>query len=281
MHNNLSLDFQTIQYLIKIIWYSTSSESYIQRSTCFDDSIFDKKSKNYKTIVDKCTIALLYKELGLSHIKQFDDKAESVENDLQKFYDNDFYFLSILNQKNFKKSAFFNFTEKIRNSIAHGTFNVIEDNKVEFLGQFKPNQDSPVNFFMRVSSIKTVNYCFESFMQYIHMDSYEFLKITYEKFISYNSTDKNNLYLTKEGYLLFDIDFEFKKIKGSDIEENHDEQMKQYLQNIIKNYELNSKSTITIILNASSNSMFNKTNATFPNVKIITSNFLLKHFKIE
>lgn len=279
-HNNIPLNYHLLKLLTERIWYSTSEESYIQRTTFYDGSIFDKSSPKYKGIVDKCTLAIIYKSLELNHIKEFEDCAESVENDFQEYYQKEVYFLSFLKSKN---SSFYEFSSKIRNSIAHGTFNILTNNKVEFVGQFKPKQESKINFIMRISNISLLEVLFNNFKTYAKMTPYVFLKETYQEFIPFQTSNNKKLYSLNDGYLFFDVDFNFLPVKNTNSNDNsnQDIQMLNYVESLYRNNNLDNSSKLTLILNASSRSMFSKTKAKYPNIEIITSNYLLKHLGIK
>ena len=112
--------------LFFLLWYFVSKESYPQRNSYYDN-IFGGNTSPY----DRFFQLFLYNTLSLDELIIFNNA-----NDLDKYVDG----LSSRDlNKNLlyihvnKMTSFFAFFEKIRNSIAHGTFNLT--NRFFMIGQ--------------------------------------------------------------------------------------------------------------------------------------------------
>lgn len=138
------------QLWLKCIWYSTTTQSYAQRNKKYDSSIFANNptlspiaNQYFKAYFEK-----IFEGQNIEYFKKYDD----IEPRFHSVCDNVGYILikdsdSLLQE----------FSNKIRNAIAHGIFNQLNDGSWLFIGQFKSEQKSKINFAIRVKDIESIN----------------------------------------------------------------------------------------------------------------------------
>lgn len=126
--------------LFNLLWYFICEQSYIQKIEIFNN-IFDKKSSPY----DNFFMIWLYNELSLSQINIY-SAQNKLNEELDSFSINDIEKNLVFIYTN-EKTLFNSFFEKMRNSIAHGTFNL--SNRFFLIGQNKNKITSPINFYFQ------------------------------------------------------------------------------------------------------------------------------------
>lgn len=169
----------------------------------------------------------------------------------------------------------------MRNAIAHGTFNILSENKAIFVGQSKSKQESSINFYLQLASLSLIEELYADFKKLARLSASEFLAITYRRFFPYRESDKPGLFKMDKSFLYFDVDFEFESVADSGENNNQDIQILNYLDRLADRFELESLTPITIILNANSTSLFHNTKKKYPNANIITPNGFLNHLGVK
>lgn len=128
--------------LFEFLWYFVSKESYAQRINIFN-SIFDKPSP-----YDRFFLMWLYKELQLDELRVYTNKMVDLDKDVDSLSSSDLSKdLLYIHAKG--TAIFTSLFEKMRNSIAHGTFN--RTNRFIMIGQVKSKIDSPMNFYYQTN----------------------------------------------------------------------------------------------------------------------------------
>lgn len=158
-HKDLCVDFD---FIANLIWYSVAKDSYLQRKASLDNTwIADEISNPFVSF-------LCRKILSLDKLTIYENvsSCDSCVRNNECLPDNSIgIYLS-------SKSLFFDLCHKIRNSVAHGIFNIIGD---EFLGigQIKAKLDSPINLRYKIKLPNKKVFCelFESVFELGSMDS--------------------------------------------------------------------------------------------------------------
>ena len=124
------------------LWYTTTSQAYLQRTTIFDNSWLSSSTAD-------AYVALRLKQvLGLSEVHIY-EKVKDCFAIVDAFGEEKLTDLILHIASD--KSLFFNFWEKARNSLAHGAFN--SNNGLYYmLNQYRPKPDADVNFLLQTSA---------------------------------------------------------------------------------------------------------------------------------
>lgn len=132
---------ETLRYCI---WYSPTKEAYSQRTTVFDGSWLEAKCSNAYVFL------AIKKYLGLASLKGFDnmDMCHNEIDSLSSSSDNRLY---MYYNKAKKASLFTAFVESLRNGLAHGSFN-LENDQFFLISQHAPKPESPVKFYLQVGN---------------------------------------------------------------------------------------------------------------------------------
>lgn len=130
---------ETLRYCI---WYSSTKESYPQRTTVFDGSWLEGNSSNpYVFLAIKKQLALA-SFIGFDNMQTGNNEIDSLKptsgNKLYMYYN-----------KAKMTSLFSVIVGSIRNGIAHGTFN-FENDRFFLISQHHPNPESPVKFYLQL-----------------------------------------------------------------------------------------------------------------------------------
>ena len=130
--------------LFTLLWYFVSKESYAQRITAFD-SIFSGKSSPY----DRFFLLWLHKQLSLDELRIYTKNMVDLDMDVDLLSGTDLH-RNLLYLHASGTTTFTSFFEKLRNSIAHGTFN--KSNRFFMIGQKNSKPNSYINFYFQTSS---------------------------------------------------------------------------------------------------------------------------------
>ena len=124
------------------LWYTTTSQAYLQRTIIFDNSWLSSSTAD-------AYVALRLKQvLGLSEVHIY-EKVKDCFAIVDAFGEEKLTDLILHIASD--KSLFFNFWEKARNSLAHGAFN--SNNGLYYmLNQYRPKPDADVNFLLQTSA---------------------------------------------------------------------------------------------------------------------------------
>lgn len=276
-HNRRNSQYIMLDTILHQIWYSSSHQAYIQRSTAYDDTIFNRKSSLYLPVVDALMLAMIHKVFCLDAIAHLDSYNDLEQVLLQEYERKEKILL--LGNTGYKESVLYAFDDKLRNSFAHGTFNVLEDGTMLCVGQAKAKQESQLNFYLRIINSGRIHE-WHSMLGNLPSDLGAFAKFAYGKYHNLQETDAPNLYLRNDKeFVCFDCDFRFSKVK--DGAPSQDAQIRQRIANSgILNIVGNSK-TLFYFIAETSNSEFSETLKTYPNINVIAANKLLDHLEIK
>ena len=259
------------------LWYSTTAQAYIQRSTLFDNSVFALNSGSYKRVIDQCLVVLLSLCLQLDQIKTNMNSTMELESFVRDARDcDDVLFLRYDESKNSLLPAFH---EKVRNAIAHGTFNRLADGRYLFVGQNKAKQESPVNFFMRIGGLDLIDSFNNTVDELVGADVFEVIKQTYNTVYPLDSVSKNLFQRRSDGaYLLIDSSFEFASV---DIGGQQEAQVRNRLENMVSTDILNGNRQLFYVIPESTNSTFAKIASEYPSISIVTKDCLAEHLGVR
>lgn len=126
--------------LKKTIWYSSTEQTYIQRSDIFDSSWLDSKTS------DVYVSLFLKEQFNVPEIYIFSTAKgcnEAVTNLKSRDITSSVFMIACD-----KKSLFFNFWERLRNSFAHGAINY-QAGITYLMNQHKPKLSAEVNFLLQ------------------------------------------------------------------------------------------------------------------------------------
>lgn len=277
-HNSAKAKIKQETVILEQLWYSTTMQAYIQRCQNYDGTFFCKKSSTYSPIVDVLLMAWLFRVLHLDAIAHVTEGKDALENILLSEYSKKEKILLLGNSKH-KESVLYAFDDKLRNSLAHGTFNVLDDATALFVGQLSAKQSAYMNFYLRIEKFSYIADYRNSFME-LPQSLLEFAKVIYSSFFVIEKTASSNLVKREdEVYVYFDDCFRFEKVK--DGAQSQDEQICNHIQNQgLDNLIADDRAIVYVIFDASV-SNFEKAREIFPNVQIIPSNKLLEHLNIR
>lgn len=278
-HNSAKTMIKQETIILEQLWYSTTKQAYIQRYPDYDDTYLCKKSSAYLPGVDALLQAWLFKVLHLDAIAHVTEGSNALENMLLSEYAKKEKIL-LLGNSGYKESVLYAFDDKLRNSLAHGTFNVLEDTTALFVGQFSAKQSAYMNFYLRIENFSYIADYRNAFTEF-PQSLLEFAQRIYNEFFTLENTTRANLFKREDGaHVFFDTDFRFEKVK--DGAQRQEEQIckriqSQELDNLITD---DKKAVIYVIFDASV-SNFERARKTFSNVQIVPSNKLLDHLNIR
>lgn len=188
-HNNLEIDIKLVS---ELIWYSVAISSYIQRNCNLDNTWINEKISN-PYISFLCRKKLNIVEFNIfetqSKCNCFVRERDAIPKNTIGIY------LT-------KESLFFDMCNKIRNSVAHGTFNVV--NKELFgIGQAKPKIESEINFYynFEISDLDAIDNFFNAVFDLAKMDKNDLISFA----IKYLNGERagNNEFKIKETFYFF------------------------------------------------------------------------------
>lgn len=263
-HNKpIKLNNLLIEYFL---WYTTSFDSYIQRTTKFDNSIFDKSSLMYSPIVDYCFLLILFNRLHLDKLKFYQNKIQIIDNDIDNISTSDCN-KNLLYLHYGAKSSLFAFFDKMRNSIAHGTFNIYQ-NKILMIGQYKPKITSLYNFYLQINLNEKDNN-FNSIIDNEILDLNNLLKMSLS--LINGITIEDNHLIFKNSEIILNTDFQF--INKSSISQKD--------QLYIFFNELQLRNKIIILANQYSNLTLENMYFDNLNIQIVPYNKFIEYFDIQ
>lgn len=279
-HKKHSLMSEYGESIFMQLWYTSSSQAYIQRSIQYDSTFLCKDNAEHSIYVDNLTLLLLYKTFQLEGIGYNFDSFRSVESVLTSEYSKKEHIL-LLDNKNGKASVFYAFNEKLRNSFAHGTFNILDDGTALFVGQAKAKKEGPMNFYLRIKEYRFVS-MWQSLITKSEWQLENFQYYVYGLYFNIHNASISNipsLYVRKDGsFLCFDNKFKFESVKCGKV--SQDEQLKMHISKMIAS-GLPANREVYLFLSEPSNSGFEQTCSMYPFVRIITRDKLLNHFPIR
>ena len=138
------------EFIKEFLWYSYNNYCPIQSNRKYENSWFNKPEANIYC-------AIVFKQiLGLDTIK-FLSTNDGIEDEIKN---NSFSNVLFMRKNKESETIFESFFNKMRNSIAHGTFNNVK-NTFYFVGQTKAKIESPINYYLKLSktSIKNIYKC--------------------------------------------------------------------------------------------------------------------------
>lgn len=245
--------------LFILLWYFVSKESYLQRNPCYD-KIFGGKSSPY----DYFFLLFLYKTLSLDELIIFKNNMIDLDNYVDSLSASDLHKNLLYIHAN-GVTSFMSFFEKIRNSIAHGTFNL--SNRFFMIGQKSSKLTSVMNFYFQINNE------FESKLKEVlellveNMDEDKLCKKTLELFENVEKRNDGFYYRTKKIIIAHNFKFQPVKEKGS-----QDSQ-------IINLVNHNNFENVIIILCCPSNSKFQKEELISKKVEVISYLNILSLFE--
>ena len=264
--------------IFKQLWYASSLQAYIQRSIQYDNTFLCKGNAEHSLCIDNLTLLLLYKTFQLEGICYISsDETRNIESILSCEYSKKEHIL-LLENKNRNFSVFYAFNEKLRNSFAHGTFNVLDDGTALFVGQAKAKQESPINFYLRIKEYQFIS-LWQNIIVEIPSQLEAFQYYIYNLYYNIHTSNIPNLYIKEDGsFIYFDNSFKFESVKTSKI--NQDEQLKMHIaKSPISSLPTNR--TVYLFLPETSNCIFKETISVYPSIHIISGNNLMEHFPIR
>ena len=274
-HSNTFLENICPKNLFGMLWYTTTDQSPVQRTRLLDGTIFDKKSNNYNSIVDKYAMLFFEKTLflGNAHLAE---KGANFKQELDKVYGKDSAALLIL--KDERVGVVYSFFNRLRNSIAHGSFNFINGKGWVFIGQSSKNIDSNINFYLHINEVERFEILINTLKDCSNNNLVDFQNYVYSLFIPLKKiADNYYLRICDDKIVCFDNTFEFKKIEQC----GGKSQIGQLKEYIISRYSNNLNAEISydyLLLSCSSMSNFQSIKEEF-GITVVPSNTLLKHIK--
>ena len=263
-------NFISQKNVYNLLWYFISQQCYAQRTNRYDGTCLDYSSPSYSKSVDVFFLLWLYRTVPLEECIVFDkiqDLDAKVDNlsaiDLNK---------NILYVHQSQTSIFYSLFEKMRNSLAHGTFNL--SNRYFMYGQAKSKIISPFNFYLQIRNENGV------FEKYISMgESSVWTQVDTEPKLLFKESlklqpgvieDGNEIfYGTKKIVLAEDFNFEKVAEKGSQLD-----QVKMYVT------EKNINNAL-IVLQEATNAIFNDEDLNKRNVGVISYTHLPRFFECK
>lgn len=198
--------------LFEFLWYFVSKESYAQRIDLFDN-IFDKSSTPY----DRFFLIWLYHILELDELHIYTKNMVDLDNDVDDLSSSDLCKKILYIHAN-GITVFYSFFEKIRNSIAHGTFNYSTNPSHFFMiGQKSSKQNSLINLYYQTTG--NINKNFKSLYEELQKTS-NITDLCEAFLLMIPKVKKQNGFLYyKNKRIIVEHDFSFKPVKeyGSEI----------------------------------------------------------------
>ncbi len=262
-------------FCLSALWYSTSDESYAQRTSIFDNTFFHKDSPLYNTGVDEFLKAYLTKVLGLTSIVVFDN-ADNLETFLYE-KDSSLSEILLLYDQN-KQSLLYTIDSKMRNSIAHGTMNFYQKNSAVFYGQYNKKQDSKINFYLKTDRFDAIERWYQERHILSCMDLIEFQRMTYSLYFGELRHLSKNCYIQDDGAcVVFDNEFRFRNTAEAG---NQETQIVERIDNLWPELNTMEFPYIYYFIMDRSNSYFRQFTEKCPNITIIPYNKLGNFFDL-
>lgn len=198
-HHELNVDFE---FVSNLIWYSAAKDSYLQRDSSLDNTWINEETSN------PFVSFLCRKFLELNSLTIYDKVSicDSYARNVENLPDNSIgIYLST-------KSLFFDLCHKIRNSVAHGTFNIIQ-NEFFGIGQVKAKSESEINLYYKFKLFdnEMISKFFESVYVLSTMNCND-LKMFALKYLSAIDVADNKFLIGEKAYLFENCDFTPSKI---------------------------------------------------------------------
>jgi len=239
----------------QFLWYSTTKQAYIQRDNSFDNL---KNEEPY-------FMAYIKKLLKLDRLHCFESCA-GLEKELKLLENQN---LNTLLTNNKADISLLDFENKIRNSIAHGTFNLFEDGSGIFVGQNKAEQTSVVNFFLKIENIELL----EKYLRDIkELKNITLLDFQLKVLNMYKNVTfvKDRIYkVNDDRYLILDNDFIFHRVAEGNKEEN---QLLLHIEQLSQDNDFDLGNKIDWVILQNTNCKFCEIYKKYPNLKIIKKN---------
>ena len=264
-------------YFVRRLWYSTSAQAYIQKSKQFDGSVFDKGSSEFNPISDECIQAMLFKHLKLNRIDEYTDNAAELEQDIEHVEDDESVLL--LHNPKRKQSLLYAFDDKLRNSIAHGTFNQLKNGQYLFVGQFKARQNSPINFFLRVCGLDLLETFNDEISSLCHAGILEVLEKAYSN-LHQLAPVAPRLYRREADNALVYFDSNFKFARSMDAG-SQDVQLLNRISEHVDHGLFRSANILYYDISEYSVSHFAAIKETCGNVHVVPRNCLMEHLGVS
>ncbi len=246
------------------IWYSSTHESYAQRSAEFDDSwLYSSASNDFV----KLALKDIYKLETIVSFSKLEECHNSIDCLDTEALNKSMLYIYL---KNNEEPLFRKYIDGLRNALAHGTFNK-KDDRYFFISQQKPKATSQVKFYLQCKEDFNTAYkeAMTLFRRIVTNDKntakYDCIKNEFEL-----SRQKERHYSKKyKCYILIDDDFRFNSNK-------HVEELSIYLQN--KSFD--DKAVILVNENLG-NTSFKNRSTNDGSVVVIQQSKLIEHFKIH
>ena len=258
------------------LWYSTSSQAYIQRTDRFDGSVFDRSSGSFIPVIDECIKVLLYVHLRLDCLKVYVGNASELDADLPSIDDE--RNILLLHNSRSSASILSAFYDKIRNSIAHGTLNCMDDGSHLLIGQFKAKRESPVCFYLRVNSLDLIKSFNDGVSSLAESNVSTVMREAYRSVYSLDDVTNNLFQRSLDGALVYFDNFAFGSVKNGISQEA---QLKARVERTINKSILRSKQPIYYILAEGSNSGFRTISEEYEGISIISRSHLAEHLGVN
>ncbi len=200
--NTAFVDLNNLEYYL---WYSCTKQSYIQRTNKYDNTILDSSKCN---IFIALLLLSIYK---LDSIFIYEGIQDEIDNKISQYGEGMLLknIMCIHMNLSKEKSLFYVYFERLRNSLAHGTFNFY-NGKFYHMGQWQAKVESKINFLLqsnksvfeiiniidKIYNINNINYnsfLLECIKGYFEIDEYEtnsgkrFYSKKYKKYIIIDS----------------------------------------------------------------------------------------------
>ncbi len=273
-HTDRTIINQNAICLLNFLWNSTSNQAYIQRNVKFDNTYFNKSSRLYFPCADYHTFALMYTILNLNNAN-IEENMNNLEDRLSQEFSSSNNKMYIL--KNSKKSLLYNFDDKIRNAIAHGTFNIQRDGQAEFFGQTHATRESKINFYLRIDDFQDIVEFYNDLHQCVN-NILDLQIITFRRFKEVDSIH-SNLIRSGERFIIFDNDFSF--VEKNDNADNQVNKLKNRILYLINKFHLQKNDNIDFFIPIETNVKQSTLRVDFPNFNLIKPNNILDYYEIN
>lgn len=247
-----------VDTLVTFLWYFVSKQSYSQRTDFFDGFLNQPwlESTFLLWIYNVLELDSMY--INKSSLDSVDNKVDSLSHaDLNK------NMLFLFPGKN--ETVFMGFFEKLRNSIAHGTFNV--SNRFFMLGQAKSKQISKVNFYYQTSTKNAdrINYVLDRLEDVENLE--ELFKESIIRHPLVTENEDGLYYGDMQIIALFDFEFKLKDKYGKQIDQ---------LKKVIEEYSI--KNALLIIFCNTKANLDDDIELKNRNIKVVAGKQIYKFF---
>jgi hypothetical protein len=250
------------EYLHDCLWYSSTDQAYSQRTTSYDSSWLASLTTD------------TYVALALKSIMKLDSlityETETACNDAISKLDEES--LNICRMDVYRsngKSLYLSFVERMRNGLAHGTFNKIE-NRFFIINQHKPKPDAKVNYYLNI--IQNDLNCLDSVSRFFADSLTDVVSAKYGCLNSVlNFEFRNTLHysLTKKCIVIIDDEFHFET-----------EKRVEAIKRLLDKYKTEEDTVVIVSENLGNISEKNLVSES-GKIRVIQQSKIIEYFKLE